>query len=246
MDKKNHYKKQRKYFDKEFSLRKTYLLEPWQESYIDRIKKSMLGKAFKEKKLLDIATGSGYIAIEMAKLGLQVTACDLSSQAIKNLEKYKRQFNLKNLKLIVCKAEELPFKNQTFDYITANAILEHIPEEQRAIDEWKRVLKKKGKMFIAVPLKLRYIWPFLWLPNMIHDKRIGHLRRYDLPTLKKKFNLIIKKYFYTGHLIKVYPIIVSKLVKISTLDIFAEKIDRQQEHLRYGANNILVIFENEK
>lgn len=243
MDKAEQYKKQREYFDKEFSLRRTYTLEPWQESYIDRIKQNMLGKQYKKKTLLDIATGSGYIAIEMARLGLQVTACDLSPQAIKNLEKYKKQFKLSNLKLIVCKAEELPFKNESFDYITANAILEHIPDEQSAIDEWKRVLKKRGKMFVAVPLKFRYIWPFLWLPNFIHDSQIGHLRRYDLPTLRKRFGLKVTKYFYTGHLVKIYPILISKFLKTHAYDAFFEKMDRKKEHKVYGSNNITVILQ---
>jgi len=243
MDKEKQYKKQRKYFDKEFLLRKNYILEPWQESYINRIKNYMLDKDYKGKTLLDIATGTGYIAVEMARLGLRVTACDLSPQAIKNLEKYKRKFKLKNLKLEVCKAEDLPYKSESFDYITANAILEHITEEQIAINEWKRVLKKKGKLFVAVPLRFRYIWPFLWIPNFIHDTNIGHLRRYDLQVLKNKFNLKTKKYFYTGHLIKVISVILSKIFKIKSLSLLFEILDRKKENVLYGANNIIVIFQ---
>lgn len=243
MDRARQYKKQRKYFDKEFSSIQKYELESWQESYIDRIKKYVLDKQYKKKTLLDIATGRGYIAIEMAKLGMNVIACDLSPAAIKNLQKYKRQFSLKNLKLMICRAEELPLKEGSIDYITANAILEHIPQEQEAINEWKRVLKKKGRMFVAVPLKFRYIWPFLWLPNFLHDKQIGHLRRYDLPTLKKKFKLKTIKYFYTGHLVKILPIILSKFFKTHAYDAFFEKKDREKEHTLYGANNITVIFQ---
>lgn len=241
MDKKKQYKKQREYFDKEFSSIKAYQLEPWQQSYIDRIKNDLIGKQYKNKTLLDIATGRGYVAIEIARLGLNVIACDLSPEAIKNLEKYKKQFKLKNLALIECKAEEIPLKDNSVDYITANAILEHIPEEQAAIDEWKRVLKKKGKMLITVPLKFRYIWPFLWLPNMLHDKQIGHLRRYDLKTLQKKFKLTTTKYFYTGHLVKIIPILLS-MIKINSHDEYFEKKDRAKEHKLYGANNIIVIF----
>src|SRR6185369_1431643 len=243
MDKKSHYKKQKKYFNREFSAVKNYELEAWQQSYIDRIKLHMLDKKYKKKTLLDIATGTGYIAVEMARLGMKVVACDLSKQALKNLQKYKTKFKLTNLTLVECKAEELPFKDVSFDYITANAILEHIPEEQIAISEWKRVLKKKGRMFVVVPLKFRYIWPFLWLPNFFHNKQIGHLRRYDLPTLKKRFKLRIKKYFYTGHLVKIYPILLSKISKQYTFNDYFEKKDRQQERILYGANNIAVIFE---
>ncbi len=242
MNKNNQYKKQRQYFDKEFSSVKNYYLEPWQESYIDRIKKKMLGKDYKNKTLLDIATGSGYIAIEMARLGLKVIACDLSPEAIKNLEKYKKQFKLKNLKLMICKAEKLPLKDNSVDFVTANAILEHIPDEMEAVNEWKRVLKKGGRMFVAVPLKFRYIWPFLWLPNYLHDKNIGHLRRYDLNTLKDRFKLKIIAHFYTGHLVKLVPVILSMLFKNHSCDEFFEKKDIKKEKKLYGANNITVIF----
>jgi ubiquinone/menaquinone biosynthesis C-methylase UbiE len=244
MNKLDQYKKQRNYFDKEFSAVKEYELEAWQESYIERIKNHVLDKQYKKKTLLDIATGRGYIAIEMAKLGMNVIACDLSPEAIKNLKKYKKQFNLKNLKLMVCKAEELPLKDESVDYVTANAILEHIPEEEQAISEWKRVLKKKGKMFIVVPLKFRYILPFLWLPNYLHDKQIGHLRRYDLKTLQKRFKLPTAKYFYTGHLIKVLPIILSKFINNpdKSFHKYFEKKDQEQDQILYGANNITVIF----
>src|SRR5258708_7543613 len=126
MDKTKQYKKQRAYFDKEFSSVKTYQLDEWQKSYVDRIKEYMLDKNYENKTLLDIATGRGYVAIEMARLGINVIACDMSPEAIRNLERYKKQFNLKNLKLIICRAEEIPLNDKSVDYVTANAILEHI------------------------------------------------------------------------------------------------------------------------
>lgn len=242
MDISDHYKQQQKYFDAEFSQLQDYSLAPWQESYIQRIKKYLLDKNYKSKTLLDIAPGTGYVAIEMAKLGMHVIACDLSKQAIKNLERYKKKLKLKNLELIVCKAEAIPLKKQSIDYIVANAILEHIPDEVGAINSWRNLLKRNGRMFITVPIKFRYIWPFLWLPNYIHDKRIGHLRRYDLASLQKKFTLKIIKFFYTGHLVKIYPIILKKLFNTNRFDTFFEEKDREKEHQLYGANNISVIF----
>lgn len=244
MNEKKQYKHQRSYFNKEFSNIHEYRLAQWQISYIDRIKENLLTKDFKKKTLLDIATGRGYIAIEMAKLGMQVIACDLSFQSIKNLGKYKKQFSLKNLQLLNCPAEKIPLPDKSVDYIVANAILEHIPNEKEAIAEWKRILKPHGKMFIAVPLKLRYVWPFLWPINYIHDKRIGHLRRYNLQNLQEKFNLRVLKVFYTGHLLKVISAITSLYVWGERFSEFFEKIDTKQESKRYGASNIIVLFEN--
>lgn len=242
INKKKHYKKQKQYFQKEFSSMTEYGLAPWQKSYIDRIKKDLLGKNYKGKTLLDIATGSGYVAVEMAKMGLHVIACDLSKQSIENLHKYKKELNLKSIKILECYAEKIPLKSKTVDYVVANAILEHIPDENDAITEWKRLLKKNGRMFITVPLKFRYIYPFLWLVNYLHDKRIGHLRRYDKGTLEKRFKLPLKNVYYSGHLIKVFGIIISLILKNSKYDTFFENQDKKTEKRCYGANNISVIF----
>ena len=245
MNEKKQYKHQRNYFNKEFLSIAQYRLSEWQITYIDRIKKHLLDKDFRKKTLLDIATGRGYVAIEMAKLGMQVIACDLSFQSIKNLEKYKKQFSLKNLRLLSCPAEKIPLPDKSVALIVANAILEHIPNEKEAIAEWKRILRPHGRMFIAVPLKLRYVWPFLWPINYIHDKRIGHLRRYNLQNLQEKFNLRVLKVFYTGHLLKVVSAITSLfIIKSERFSEFFEKIDTRQESTRYGASNIIVLFEN--
>lgn len=98
MNKNTHYKKQLDYFQKEFSGVSRYELAAWQKSYTQKIKEYLLVNDFKNKTLLDVATGSGYVAVEMARYGVNVIACDMSEQAIENLKKYKKQFYLNNLK----------------------------------------------------------------------------------------------------------------------------------------------------
>lgn len=237
-----HYIKELSYFGYEFGHVDKYRLDPWQKSYIEKIRKYMLGIS-RKKVLIDIASGSGYVSVEMAKLGLNVIATDLTPEAINNLNKYKKQFSLHNLTIKKCFAEKIPLPDKSVDFIVANAILEHIPNEKEAIDEWKRILKPHGKMFITVPLNFRYVWPFLWPVNYIYDKRIGHLRRYDLQSLRKKINLKVLKVFYTGHLLKVVNAIMTIFIKSRKLSDFVEKIDIKQESKRYGASNIIVLFE---
>ena len=238
-----HHTKQLSYFGYEFGHVDKYELESWQKSYIEKVKKYMLGKS-RKKVLIDIASGSGYVAIEMAKFGLNVIAIDLTPEAINNLNKYKKQYSLHSLTIKKCFAEKIPLPDKSVDFIVANAILEHIPNEKEAINEWKRILKPHGKMLITVPLKLRYVWPFLWLVNYLHDKRIGHLRRYDLQNLQEKFKLKVQKVFYTGHLLKVIGVIMALFVRNQKICNFIEKIDIKQENKRYGASNIIVLFES--
>jgi len=237
-----HYKQQIAYFGDEFSKVEKYNLQAWQISHVNRIKKSLLDANFKGKTLIDIGTGQGYVAVEMAKIGLNVIACDLTHEALDNIARFKEQFKLKNIKLIECKAEKIPIKDESVDFIVANAILEHIPNEKEAVVEWKRILKPYGKIYITVPLKFKYLWPIFWPVNYIHDKRIGHLRRYDLQSLRYKFNMEPIRYYYTGHFWKVAGALMSIILKTNKFDDCLEKWDEKLLPNKYGASNIIVVF----
>lgn len=238
-----HYEHQISYFGKEFSQIQEYKLKPWHRTYIERIKKTILDEDIHNKTLIDIGTGAGYVAVEMARLGLNIVACDLTSKALGNIKRFKKQFNLSNIKLIECKADEIPIRDNSVDYAVANAILEHLPDDQKAVEEWKRILKPNGKLFLTVPLKYKYIWPFFIPLNYIHDKRIGHLRRYDIDNLRRLFKMKVLEVFYTGHFIKMIGFIISVILRISVLDEILEYIDKKMQDKKYGATNIIVIFQ---
>ena len=240
--KQEQYKHQISYFGKEFSRIKQYKLDPWMLTYIDRLKKYLLDKNFKNKTLIDIGTGSGYVAIEMAKLGMNVIACDLSRESLINAAEYKKQFKLRNLKLIECKAENISLKDNSVDYIVSIAVLEHIPDDYKAINEWKRILKPGGKMMIAAPISYRFVFPFFIPLSFIYDRHIGHLRRYTLQDLKRKFRLKIIKHMYSGHILKFLGFLISRIIRTNILDQLLEKIDKKGENRRYGATNIIVFF----
>lgn len=239
-----YYEHQVDYFTKDFAPLSKYKLLAWHTSYIDRIKHYLLKKNYSGKKLLDIGSGEGYVSVEMAKLGLYIIAVDLTKAALDNLHNYFKDLNIKKYKLIQCNAEKIPLPSASVDYITANAILEHMPHEKKTVQEWKRLLKPGGRMMITVPLHFKYVWPFLWPINYIHDQRIGHLRRYYLEDLQAKFDMKVVKHYYTGHLIKVIGFLIMYFIfRTSQFDDFFEKVDRWQEGRRYGASNIIVIFE---
>jgi len=244
--KNNHYLKQQSFFDWAYSkVLYDYRLDPWHLTYIDKIKKHVLGKSLKNKTLVDLGAGQGYISIEMAKLGLNVIACDMSKESIKSINRYEKEFKLKKVKAVKCFVEKLPLKDNSVDYVVANAILEHISSEQEAISEWKRILKPKGRLLVSVPLAYKYVWPFFWLLNYVNDKRVGHLRRYDLEGLKDKFDMKVIDYSYTGHPLKVIWALFSLLFKTNIFAQTIENLDNNLSNKRYGASNIIVIFEKD-
>jgi SAM-dependent methyltransferase len=56
---------------------------------------------------------------------------------------------LADVKADIC---ALPFKNEEYDLIFCNHVLEHIPNDQKAMQELYRVLKKGGTLIAQVPL----------------------------------------------------------------------------------------------
>ncbi len=48
--------------------------------------------------------------------------------------------------------QELPFEDQTYDFVFASHVLEHIPDDKKAISEIRRVLKPNGIAILPVPL----------------------------------------------------------------------------------------------
>lgn len=201
------------------------------------------GQGDLNRKLIDVGIGSGYVSIEMAKLGLEVYAQDISKSVITNIARFNKELGLKNIHPVLSSAEKIPLKNSTVDYLVANALLEHCQNEKEVIDEWLRVLRPGGRISITVPHKYRYIWPFFWPIDYLHDKNIGHLRRYDLKDLKKKFSLKVVKVLYSGHILKMIWFFLSIFVQNKTVDDLVEKHDSCFESKVYGAENITVIFE---
>ena len=69
---------------------------------------------------------------------------------LKNLEYITTDLNspIADVKADIC---DLPFKNHEFDFIICNHVLEHIPDDTKAMQELYRILKPGGTAILQVP-----------------------------------------------------------------------------------------------
>jgi SAM-dependent methyltransferase len=74
-------------------------------------------------------------------------------------------------------AMALPFVDEAFDVVSAFDVVEHCPDDTRALSELGRVLAPGGRMLLSVPA---YQWA--WSD---HDVRAGHHRRYTRRGLER-------------------------------------------------------------
>ena len=230
------------YFSDEDKSRPKYALQAWQDSYLRRFFDNVQFR--KNNIVIDVACGSGYMAIELAKKGAYVIGSDITINQLFKLQTAAKKLKIEDrLLLVCCSAEFLPFKNKSADIITENAIIEHLHQERQAIQEIDRIARKNAQLMVSTPLSYRYLNPLLIPVNYYHDKRIGHLRRYDISDYRKKFkNWKIKKTYYTGHLAKFILFAFAVILKTDRFDSLAERIDKRSESKKYGASVITSFF----
>lgn len=113
-----------------------------------------------KEKVLEVGCGRGFYLKTLKSVwpGLEVTGVDLNQ---KYLEKAKEFIGELRVDLRLADATRLPFEDKTFDRIIASEVLEHIPDDQKAISEMYRVLKPGGIVMVTVPNKN---YPFFWDP----------------------------------------------------------------------------------
>ena len=241
----NHQKKQIKFFSNEkITSNNIYNLEPWQEEYMRRLTDTI--DIYYGMNVVDIGSGSGYMAVELAKKGCNVVATDLSKRSVDRINRVAEKLNLaSNLLAINSLAEKLPLKDKSIDLIINNAVLEHIEDERLAISEMNRIASAHSKIFLTVPIKYRYLNPLFLILNWVHDKKIGHLRRYDEKNIYMKFSnygfTIIKNY-YTGHTMKIIKILINKIFKNTFSYKEIEINDRKKEDIKVFSSNIISIL----
>ncbi|MDL5514972.1 bifunctional demethylmenaquinone methyltransferase/2-methoxy-6-polyprenyl-1,4-benzoquinol methylase UbiE [Arenibacter sp. M-2] len=112
-------------------------------------------------KILDIATGTGDLAINMAQTGAgEIIGLDISPGM---LEVGKRKISDKNLgdiiKMIVGDSENLPFEANSFDAITVAFGVRNFENLEKGLAEIFRVLKPGGSFVVletSIPTKTPY------------------------------------------------------------------------------------------
>lgn len=108
-----------------------------------------IAKYSSPKKILDVATGTGDIAINLSKIkGSKIEGVDVSSNMLKIARKKIDELKIDNIVLKTCEAENLVFEDNHFDIVSIGYGVRNFSNLERGLSESYRVLKKDGKLII--------------------------------------------------------------------------------------------------
>lgn len=116
----------------------------WRKKVVKSVKNE------KPNTILDIATGTGDLAIAMAKAtDAKITGFDLSAGMLEVGKKKVAEQNLQNqIEMIQGDAENMPFEDNSFDVITVAFGVRNFENLEKGLDDIYRVLKPGGKFII--------------------------------------------------------------------------------------------------
>ena len=99
----------------------------------------------KGSRLLDVATGPGYVAAAAAELGASATGVDFSSEMVALARRRYPAIDFRE-----GDAEALAFERASFDAVTINFGVLHLERPDQALAEARRVLKPGGRCAFTV------------------------------------------------------------------------------------------------
>lgn len=103
-------------------------------------------------KILDIGTGTGFLALLLAEMGYEVTGADWAENKLeKAKEKMEKCGNSVNF--VVEDAENLSFEAEQFDAIISRHLIWTLSNPEFAFKEWARVTKPGGRVITDIPVK---------------------------------------------------------------------------------------------
>ena len=158
----------------------------WFSNRRDKIGQLFQQRIPKKSRILEIGGGTGYVAAKLIELGYSIEESDIHLNGLL----YAKKRGIK--KLMQFDLFSPPFIEE-FDCICLFDVLEHLHEEQRALESLRSMLKPGGFIVLTVPAHQ-------WLWNR-DDVIAGHCRRYSQKHLETvfrstRFETVHLQYFF--------------------------------------------------
>ncbi len=162
--------------------------------------------------LLEVGCGLGHLVGQLADC-FRTSAVDVNPHALR-----EAQGAAPHARLHVASAEQLPFRDQSFDVVIIKHIIEHLPSPAQAVAELGRVMRPGGALIFSTPNLDSLLLPLKgkrWIgyqdPTHISLKRPGEWLRLLNERARFEVVRIFADGFWDAPYISVVPAAIQKL-----------------------------------
>lgn len=152
------------------------------------------------RRILDVCSGTGDMAIILARTIENhpfIDGVDVSKDALTYGEtKLKRAELERNVRFRIADAETLPFDDSTFDAVTIAFGLRNVKNREKALHEFKRVLRSGGR-FVC----LEFSRP----RNRVLSRLFFFYMRRVVPSIARVFGADVSAYRYLAETVAAFP-----------------------------------------
>lgn len=140
------------------------------------------------RNILDIGTGTGYLAFPLAEGFPQarVVGIDIAETVLaQNIERAKDE-QLDNLRFQAFDGLQYPFGAESFDLIVSRYAFHHFPDAEGAVRQMNKLLTKGGRVLISDPM--RHVDDRnCVIDDFMRVKKDGHIQFYSQKELEALF-----------------------------------------------------------
>ena len=113
----------------------------------NRISPELIETHVRGKRLLDVGCGSGRYTLALAAVGADVVGVDYQARSFARAAELAKA-NRISASFQEANVLELPFADESFDFVFCNGVLHHTSSMERGLDEYVRVLRRGGAGFL--------------------------------------------------------------------------------------------------
>ena len=118
--------------------------------------------------VLDLGCGAGTSTQELKSQGYQVVGLDISHLFLSTASKRPDAPDY-----VCASAEDIPYRDNTFDAVGANSFIEHVPDVEQVLSEMYRVTKPGGKLIFHGPNLLSPLVPLVKAARVLMGQKIS-------------------------------------------------------------------------
>lgn len=227
--------------------------EKFTQEYFDAIEKKRYERepeikefadfpAAKGKKMLEVGLGAGTDFINWVRNGANAYGIDLTNESIAHV-KHRLELEGLDANFEVGDSENLPFDDNTFEFVYSWGVIHHTPDTPKAFREIYRVLQSGGKAKIMIYNRKSMLAYFFWIKHAL---------------LKGKLNLSVDQALFdnmesagtkgytieeTREILKDLPM---KDLKIKTYFTYYDKLERFNPLFRFASKFISLFINKSK